>query len=54
MISIGKYRIVHESEWRKFQKLHKIFRVYDEAQLDAIIDGKVFLHKAPRRKKKGE
>lgn len=50
MISIGKYRIVHESEMRKFQKLHKIFRAYDERELDDIINGKVHLHRNPRRK----
>lgn len=52
MISIGKYRLLHESEMRKFEKLHKIFRVYDEADLDRIIQGTIHLHKSPGKRKK--
>lgn len=54
MISIGKYRIVHESEMRKFEKYHRIFRHYDEKQLDEIISGQVHLHRNPTRKVKEE
>lgn len=54
MIKVGHYRIVHESEIRKFEKLHKIFRVYSEAELDLIISGKVHLRRNPHRTPKKE
>ncbi len=54
MIKIASLRILHESEFRKYGKLHKIFHVYDEKVLDNIIAGKVFLRKAPTKRKKEE
>lgn len=51
MIRIGKYRIYHQSEDRKYEKLHKIFRAYSEKELDDIISGKVHLHRNPTKKK---
>lgn len=50
MFSIGKYRILHQSEFSKFEKLHRIFRVYSEEKLDEIISGKIHLHKNPVKK----
>jgi hypothetical protein len=50
MIHAGKVWILWDSEMRKFQKLHKIFRHYSEADLDLIVSGKMFLRRAPRRK----
>jgi hypothetical protein len=52
MIRVGSYRILHKDELRKIDKMAKIARGFTEDKLDNIIAGKVFLHKA--RKKKGE
>lgn len=52
MIKVGSYRILHESEFRKFEKLHRIFREYSEDELDLIISGRVHLHLNPKRKKR--
>ena len=52
MFSIGKFRIMHESEVRKFEKLHKIFRCYSEDQLDEIISGKIHLRRSPGPRKR--
>jgi len=30
MIKVGRYRILHQSEFAKFEKLRKIFRVYSD------------------------
>jgi hypothetical protein len=51
MFSIGSYRIMHESEYRKFEKLHRIFREYDEADLDRIISGTIHLRRSPGKRK---
>ena len=50
MIKVGSYQIMHVSEFRKFEKLHRIFREYDEKQLDAIISGTVHIHRNPTKK----
>jgi len=50
MIKISTYRIMHESEFRKFEKLHKIFKEWTEAQLDEIITGTIHLHRNPKKK----
>jgi hypothetical protein len=42
------------SEWRKLNKVYKVFNIYDEEALDNIIAGKVFLRKAPTKRKKEE
>ena len=52
MISVGSYRILHKSEFSKFEKLHKIFWAFSEEMLDAIITGKVHLHKNPKKKER--
>jgi hypothetical protein len=51
MIHIGKVRILWDSEFRKFQKLHRIFGNYTEAELDLVVSGKMFLRRAPRKRK---
>jgi len=51
MFSVGKYRIMHESEVRKFEKLSRIFNHYSEPQLNDILSGKVHLHRNPKKNK---
>ena len=52
MISVGCYRILHKSEFQKFEKLHRIFRTWSEDQLDLILAGKIHLRRSPMAKRR--
>jgi hypothetical protein len=50
MIQIGSIRILSNREFSKYEKLHKIFRVYSTQELDDILAGKIHLRRNPARK----
>jgi hypothetical protein len=52
MIHVFKYRILHESEFRKFEKLYRIFRHFTEEDLDLLISGRIHLRRSPGPRKR--
>lgn len=47
MIQIGSVHILTGKEFSKYEKLHRIFRVYSSQELDDILAGKIHLRRNP-------
>ena len=47
MIKIAGMVIMGEKDFRKYERLHKIFRSYSERELDDILAGKIHLRRNP-------
>jgi len=52
MIQIGSVHILTGKEFSKYEKLHRIFRVYSSQELDDILAGKIHLRRNPVKTRK--